>query len=121
MEGSAAMARQLFDVGGIDRRDVDVALVYDAFTPVLLMQLEALGFCGLGEAAAFIADGNLGLDGSLPCNTNGGLIGEGYIHGMNLTLEAVRQMRGTSSNQVVGAQTALVASSRTGAVLRQFA
>jgi acetyl-CoA acetyltransferase len=95
-------------------------MVYDAFTPVLLMQLEALGFCGRGEAAAFIAEGNLGPDGALPCNTNGGLIGEGYIHGMNLTLEAVRQLRGTSSNQVVGAETALVAASRTGVILQQF-
>jgi acetyl-CoA acetyltransferase len=120
MESAAALGRRLFDVGGIDRQDIDIAMIYDAFTPVLLMQLEALGFCGLGQAAAFIADGNLGLDGSLPCNTNGGLIGEGYIHGMNLTLEAVRQVRGTSSNQVVGAETALVAAPRTGAILRRF-
>jgi acetyl-CoA acetyltransferase len=121
MESSVALGRRLFEGGGIDRRDVDVAMVYDAFTPVLLMQLEALGFCGLGEAPAFIAEGNLGLDGALPCNTNGGLIGEGYIHGMNLTLEAVRQLRGTSSNQVVGAETALVAATRTGVILQRGA
>src|SRR5882762_1165873 len=80
MDGSVALAAQLFG-SGISRSDIDVALIYDAFSPILLMQLEALGFCGFGEAKDFIADGHLAIDGSLPCNTNGGLIGEGYIHG----------------------------------------
>ena len=75
-------------------------MIYDAFSPILLMQLEALGFCGFGEAKDFIAEGNLGPKGALPCNTNGGLIGEGYIHGLNLTLEAVRQLRGDAANQL---------------------
>ena len=100
MEGCAAMAKKLFE-GGFKRSDIDVAMIYDTFTPMFLMQLEGLGFCGPGEAKDFIADGNLGLQGSLPCNTNGGLIGEGYIHGLNLTAEAVRQLRGTSPNQLV--------------------
>jgi len=117
MEGSVALARRLFDDHGFRREDVDVALIYDAFSPILLMQLEALGFCGFGEAKDFIADGNLGPDGSLPCNTNGGLIGEGYIHGLNLVLEATRQLRGTAANQIGGARTALVSASRTGAIL----
>jgi acetyl-CoA acetyltransferase len=120
MEGSTALARKLFDGFGISRDELDVALLYDAFSPILLMQLEGLGFCGPGEAKDFVAEGNLGLTGSLPCNTNGGLIGEGYIHGLNLTLEAVRQMRGTSCNQVPDAQTALVTASRTGLILRRF-
>jgi acetyl-CoA acetyltransferase len=94
-------------------------MIYDAFSPILLMQLEGLGFCGFGEAKEFIADGHLGLKGSLPCNTNGGLIGEGYIHGLNLTLEAVRQLRGESVNQVDGATTALVSASRTGVILQR--
>lgn len=119
MDGSVALARRLFDATGIARDDVDVAMVYDAFSPILLMQLEALGFCGFGEAKDFVADGHLGPEGSLPCNTNGGLIGEGYIHGLNLTLEAVRQLRGTAVNQVPGARTALVSASRTGAVLQR--
>src|SRR5207237_8427364 len=108
MEGSVALAKRLFDRFGYKREDIDAAMIYDAFSPILLMQLEALGFCGFGEAKDFIADGNLALDGSLPCNTNGGLIGEGYIHGLNLTLEAVRQLRGQSSNQIPDATTALV-------------
>jgi acetyl-CoA acetyltransferase len=118
MEGSVALAKRLFGDFGITREDIDVAMVYDAFSPILLMQLEALGFCGPGEAKDFIAAGNLGPTGLLPCNTNGGLIGEGYIHGLNLTLEAVRQLRGTSSNQLSDPRTALVAASRTGVILQ---
>jgi acetyl-CoA acetyltransferase len=59
------------------------------------------------------------LAGSLPSNTNGGLIGEGYIHGLNLTAEAVRQLRGTSVNQVDHAAMALVCANRTGVILRR--
>jgi acetyl-CoA acetyltransferase len=119
MEGCAAMARLLFDGYGITRSDIDVAMIYDAFSPVFFMQLEALGFCGPGEAKEFVADGNLSPGGSLPCNTNGGLIGEGYIHGLNLTTEAVRQLRGDSYNQLPGPATALVCASRTGLILRR--
>jgi acetyl-CoA acetyltransferase len=119
MDSSVALAEQLFGPGGVARDEIDVAMVYDAFSPILLMQLEALGFCARGEAKDFVADGNLGPGGLLPCNTNGGLIGEGYIHGLNLTGEAVRQLRGESSNQVDGVTTALVTASRTGVVLRR--
>jgi acetyl-CoA acetyltransferase len=117
MEGTAALGRRLFEDAGFSRNDIDIALIYDAFSPILLMQLEGLGFCGFGEAKDFIADGNLALDGSLPTNTNGGLIGEGYIHGLNLVLEAVRQLRGTAVNQVADARTAVISASRTGAIL----
>jgi acetyl-CoA acetyltransferase len=117
MAGSAALANRLFGDFGFTRDDIDVAMIYDAFSPILLMQLEALGFCGPGEAKDFIAEGNLGPDGKLPTNTNGGLIGEGYIHGLNLVLEAVRQLRGTAVNQIAGPATALVTASRTGAIL----
>ncbi len=117
MDGSVALARRLFDESGVSRADLDAAMIYDAFSPILLMQLEALGFCGPGEAKDFVADGNLALDGALPCNTNGGLIGEGYIHGLNLVLEATRQLRGTAVNQVADARTLLVTASRTGAIL----
>ena len=92
-------------------------MIYDAFSPILLMQLEALGFCGFGEAKDFVGDGNLAPGGALPCNTNGGLIGEGYIHGLNLVPEAVRQIRGTAANQLPDADAVLVSASRTGAVL----
>jgi acetyl-CoA acetyltransferase len=117
MDGSVALAGRLFEGSGYQRADIDAAMIYDAFSPILLMQLEALGFCGLGEAKDFVADGHLALDGTLPCNTNGGLIGEGYIHGLNLVLEAIRQLRGTAVNQVADARTVLVTASRTGAIL----
>jgi acetyl-CoA acetyltransferase len=117
MDSSVVLAERLFGRTGISRSDIDVAMIYDAFSPILLMQLEALGFCGPGEAKDFVASGALALDGALPCNTNGGLIGEGYIHGLNLVLEATRQLRGTAVNQVPGARTALVTASRTGAIL----
>jgi acetyl-CoA acetyltransferase len=118
MDGCVAMGNRLFDRTGINRSDIDVAMIYDAFSPMLFMQLEALGFCDFGEAKEFVADGHLRLDGTLPCNTNGGLIGEGYIHGLNLTAEAVQQLRGKSSNQVDNPTTALVSAGRTGVILR---
>jgi acetyl-CoA acetyltransferase len=119
MDGSLVLADRLFGDAGITRDEIDVAMIYDAFTPVLLMQLEGLGFCRPGEAKDFIAEGQIGPQGSLPVNTNGGLIGEGYIHGLNLTLEAVRQLRGSSVNQVPNARTALVSASRTGVILQR--
>src|SRR5260370_7875627 len=94
MDGSVALARRLFDGSGVSRADIDVAMVYDAFSPILLMQLEGLGFCGFGEAAGFIADGNLGPKGALPSNTNGGLFRQGDIPGPNLTLQALPQLPG---------------------------
>jgi acetyl-CoA acetyltransferase len=119
MAGSAALARRLFDQTGIARRDIDVAMIYDAFSPILFMQLEALGFCGPGEAPGFIGEDGIGPTGNLPINPNGGLIGEGYIHGLNLTLEAVRQIRGTAANQIDGAEIVLVSASRTGVILQR--
>jgi acetyl-CoA acetyltransferase len=117
MGSTRLMAQRLFERA--PRDDVDVAMIYDAFTPMLFMQLEALGFCGPGEAKDFVADGNLGPAGRLPTNTNGGLIGEGYIHGLNLTGEAVRQLRGGSVNQIPDARTAVVSAGRTGLLLRR--
>jgi acetyl-CoA acetyltransferase len=94
------VGRQLWQQAGIGPGDVQVALLYDHFTPFVLVQLEELGFCGRGEAPAFIADGRIELDGALPVNPHGGQLGEAYIHGMNGIAEAVRQLRGTSVNQL---------------------
>jgi len=93
------VAEQLWSQAGIGPDDIDAAILYDAFTPMVLLQLEQYGFCRTGEAKDFIADGNLELDGRLPINTNGGQLGEGYIHGVNGIAEAVRMIRGTSVNQ----------------------
>lgn len=93
------VAQQMWAQAGLNQDDMDAAIIYDAFTPMVLLQLEEFGFCGRGEAKDFIADGNLELDGRLPINTNGGQLGEGYIHGVNGIAEAVRLVRGTSVNQ----------------------
>ncbi|PXY28084.1 lipid-transfer protein [Prauserella muralis] len=99
---------QLWRQSGLARSDIDVAVLYDHFTPYVLMQLEELGFCGRGEAKDFVRDGALELDGALPLNPHGGQLGEAYIHGMNGIAEAVRQLRGTAVNQVGGAANVLV-------------
>ena len=96
------VARQLWRQAGIGPPDVRVAVLYDHFTPYVLLQLEELGFCPRGEARHFISDGAIELDGALPVNPHGGQLGEAYIHGMNGISEAVRQVRGTSVNQVSG-------------------
>jgi acetyl-CoA acetyltransferase len=102
------VARQLWSASGLGPADVDTAVIYDHFTPFVLLQLEEFGFCGRGEAKDFVADGNIELGGSLPVNTHGGQLGEAYIHGMNGIAEGVRQVRGTSVNQVPGARHVLV-------------
>ena len=71
-------------------------------------QLEEFGFCARGEAKDFIRDGALEIGGRLPINTNGGQLGEAYIHGMNGIAEAVRQVRGSAVNQIDGVENVLV-------------
>jgi acetyl-CoA acetyltransferase len=102
------VARQLYEMAGIGPGDVQTAVIYDHFTPYVLMQLEEFGFCRKGEAKDFVKDGNIELGGRLPINTHGGQLGEAYIHGMNGISEAVRQMRGTAANQVPGVEHVVV-------------
>ncbi|MFF8275647.1 lipid-transfer protein [Streptomyces lateritius] len=99
---SGVVARQLWRTSGLGPGDIDVGILYDHFTPFVLMQLEEFGFCRPGEAADFVAAD------ALPLNTHGGQLGEAYLHGMNGIAEAVRQMRGTSVNQMPGAARTLV-------------
>jgi len=96
------VARQLWRQAGTGPGDIRTAVLYDHFTPYVLLQLEELGFCPRGEARHFIAGGAIELGGRLPVNPHGGQVGEAYIHGMNGIAEAVRQVRGTSVNQVGG-------------------
>ncbi|MEU2859815.1 lipid-transfer protein [Streptomyces mirabilis] len=96
------VARQLWRTSGLSPTDIDVGILYDHFTPFVLMQLEEFGFCKPGEAADFVAEERLRL------NTHGGQLGEAYLHGMNGVAEAVRQLRGTSVNQIPGAGRTLV-------------
>ena len=114
---AAALGRRLYDQAGITAADVDAAMLYENFSPVVFLQLEAFGFCGPGEARDFIADGHIDLDGSLPVNTHGGLLGEAYIHGVNNVLEAVRQLRGTAANQLADPERILVAGGSSGLIL----
>jgi acetyl-CoA acetyltransferase len=102
------VGRQLWAQSGIAADDVQVAILYDHFTPFVLIQLEELGFCARGEARHFIADGAIEMGGRLPINTHGGQLGEAYIHGMNGIAEGVRQLRGTSVNQVDDVEHVLV-------------
>ena len=101
-------ARQLYRNSDIGPADLDVAQIYDAFTPLVVLSFEAYGVCGRGEGGAFTEDGNIGLGGRLPVNTSGGGLSEAYVHGFNLINEGVRQLRGGSVNQVPGCETALV-------------
>ncbi|MFC8348868.1 lipid-transfer protein [Streptomyces sp. NPDC057280] len=96
------VARQLWRTSGLTPADIDVGILYDHFTPFVLMQLEEFGFCGKGEAAEFVAEGRL------PLNTHGGQLGEAYLHGMNGMAEAVRQIRGTAVNPIPSAGRVLV-------------
>jgi acetyl-CoA acetyltransferase len=112
-----ALAGHLFGDARLARDDIDVAMLYENFSPIVFLQLEGMGFCDPGGARDFIARGAIDLDGRLPVNTNGGLLGEGYIHGMNNIVEGVRQIRGTAPNQIAGAQHVLVAGGRSGMIL----
>ncbi|HEY6624023.1 MAG TPA: lipid-transfer protein [Acidimicrobiales bacterium] len=104
------VARQLWETSGLSPADIQTAVLYDHFTPYVLSQLEELGFCAKGDAKDFVRDGNIELGGSLPINTHGGQLGEAYLHGMNGIAEGVRQVRGSSVNQVDDVEHVLVTS-----------
>jgi acetyl-CoA acetyltransferase len=110
MGPSWACARQLWSTADFGPEDVKVAQLYDAFTPLIPLSLEGYGFCGRGEGGSFTDDGAIGPGGRLPVNTSGGGLSEAYVHGFNLINEGVRQIRGTSTAQVEGADTCLVTS-----------
>ena len=103
-------AAKLWAGADVGPDDVDVAQLYDAFSPLVLLSLEGYGFCGRGEAPGFTEDGGIALGGRLPVNTSGGGMSEAYVHGFNLIIEAVRQVRGTSTAQVPDAEVSLVTS-----------
>lgn len=104
--------QRAYAMAGLGPTDIDLVQLYDCFTPVVLIELEDLGFCGKGEAGAFIEEGNTALGGALPMNTNGGLLS--YCHpgnpgSMFALTEAVFQLRhAAGERQVAGAGTALV-------------
>ena len=106
--GGAAIAKSVYQRAGLGPDDIDVALLYDHFSPMVLLQLEDFGFCARGESGPFVAEGNLRPGGKIPVNTHGGNLSNCYIIGMTHIVEGVEQLRGTAANQVPGAETALV-------------
>jgi acetyl-CoA acetyltransferase len=105
----AAGPRRLWGTAGIGPGDVDAAMLYDHFTPMVLVALEDWGFCAPGEGGPFVASGAIRWPGPLPVNTHGGQLSEAFIHGFNNLTEAVRQLRGTSTCQVPDAEVVFVA------------
>jgi len=119
-DSAVRVGRQLWANTGLAPRDVDAFFCYDFFTSFVITALEDYGFCARGEGGPFVTGGALGLGGRLPTNTNGGQLSEAFIHGMNNNLEAVRQIRGTSTAQAADCELVLLAGANTdptGAVL----
>ncbi|MGE2691330.1 thiolase C-terminal domain-containing protein [Mycolicibacterium pulveris] len=110
--GAFACAERLWQRSSVTLSDVDVAQLYDGFTPVTVAWVEALGACDRGEFGQWVGDGSrIGPGGDFPINTAGGQLAEGRLHGIGFLNEAVLQLRGQcAQRQVVGAQVAVVAS-----------
>ncbi|MCQ0013702.1 thiolase C-terminal domain-containing protein [Actinomadura madurae] len=107
--GHRTVARDVYARAGVAAADIDVALLYDHFTPMVVMQLEDYGFCEIGEGGPFVESGAIRWKtGSIPVNTHGGNLSEAYIIGMTHVKEAVEQLRGEAVNQVEDAELALV-------------
>ncbi|MCW1431248.1 thiolase C-terminal domain-containing protein [Novosphingobium sp. JCM 18896] len=106
--GAEAVAQRLYARAGLGPQDIDVALLYDHFSPLVIMQLEDYGFCPRGEGGAFVESGAIRAGGTIPVNPHGGHLSEAYVVGVTHVREAVEQLRGTAVNQVAGATTALI-------------
>ena len=114
--GHKFTADRIWAQSGLSAKDMDVALIYDHFSPMVLMQLEDYGFCEKGEGNDYVLAGKLrydpatgrGVNGGTPVNTHGGNLNEAYIIGMTHIVEGVEQVRGTAINQVKDAEFALV-------------
>ena len=100
-------ASDLWVRSGLGPADVDAVMVYDHFTPFVIMALESFGFCSVGEGGSYVEGGRIELGGDLPVNTHGGNLSEAYVQGLSHVLEAVRQVRGTSTAQVPHAELVL--------------
>ncbi len=106
--GATRVARQVYERAGVTPKDIDVALIYDHFSPLVVLQLEDYGFCKRGEGGAFVEGGAIRPGGAIPVNPHGGHLSECYVIGMTHIREAVEQLRGVAHNQVPDARFALV-------------
>jgi acetyl-CoA acetyltransferase len=106
--GAMVSGKTAFAMAGLRPQDIDVAQIYDCFTITVLLTLEDYGFCAKGEGGRFVEGGRLEIGGELPTNTAGGLLSETGMPGMQLIVEGVRQMRGTSTSQRADARTCIV-------------
>ena len=105
---AAGSAETAFRMAGLGPKQIDLAQIYDCFSVVVLMTLEDYGFFPKGAAGAFASEGGIALDGGLPVNTSGGLLSESGTPGLQLVIEAVRQIRGDAALQVRKADTCIV-------------
>jgi len=102
-------ARRLWSKTGLRAQDMDVALMYDCFTYTVMATFEDFGFCEKGEVGDFFREGRATYGGDVVVNPHGGLLSEGYLHGLNHHYEAVLQLRGDAGpRQVADAELALV-------------
>jgi acetyl-CoA acetyltransferase len=105
--GGRRAAETLWKRAGVGPGDMDIAQLYDCFTISVILQLEAYGFCAKGEGGPFAESGAIRRGGALPINTGGGHLSEGYVHGMNHIVQAVRQLRGEADMQIPNAELSL--------------
>ncbi len=98
---TSSLAPDLFRQSGLTPADIEFAEIYDCFTSTVLMGLEGLGLCERGSSGAFVGQGGTALTGRLPTNTHGGLLMEGYLHGMNTVTEAALQIQGRAAQRQV--------------------
>lgn len=106
--GHRSIVERLYKEAGVGPSDIDVALIYDNFSFLVISQLEDYGFCPIGEGGRFVEDGAIRLNGSLPVNPHGGQLSNSYIVGSTNLREAIEQLRGVAANQIEGAEVALV-------------